>query len=174
MKKIAFIIFIISVSTLLIVNKTLQQHYALGYNISKIPKMPYDFTLNYDQYKGYSINEDGFIQVIAKDDLIEVENYKFKIKKILEYGFNDQNFFVRILTNENRKYYIKLSIDDKRPKGNKIRYDIFKEIDKIKTHLKWYDLEDAKLYNDIFKILHGILFLLIFFSFIYLLGKKNR
>jgi hypothetical protein len=175
MKKIVSIIFIISVSILLIVNKTLQQHYASGYNIFKVPKMPYNFTLNHDPYQDYSINSStSFIQIIGKNDLIEIENYKFKVKKILEYGFNDQNLFVRILTNENQKYYIKLSLDDKRPMGDKIRYDVFKDIDKIKNNLKWYDLEDAKFYNDIFKILHGVLFLLIFFSFIFLLGRMNR
>jgi hypothetical protein len=157
MKKIVSIIFIISVSILLIVNKTLQQHYASGYNIFKVPKMPYNFTLNHDPYQDYSINSStSFIQIIGKNDLIEIENYKF------------------ILTNENQKYYIKLSLDDKRPMGDKIRYDVFKDIDKIKNNLKWYDLEDAKFYNDIFKILHGVLFLLIFFSFIFLLGRMNR
>ena len=110
--------------------------YGKGFNIFR-HKITYDLNTDFDSLEGFKIEEEGFIQVIGQGTKL---SNKAVVKQITNYSYDSNGIYCEILDNNNKKYFVKVIYDEKRPWGQKMSYDVVSK-HSIDKNLKWYNVE---------------------------------
>lgn len=142
--------------------------HAKGYQFFN-KKLPFGFELKKDDDDQYKIVEEGFINIISRNQEITLENGEIiNIQKLLKYTTKNNVLFVYVKTDKGNRV-IEILIDKKRARGTQL---VFSDIKDYNYNIDWINLEKNLLLLTILHFLFQVLFLVLISGIILKLMKR--
>lgn len=143
--------------------------YGRGFNLFQT-KMVYDFNADYDSYSGFRIEQEGFIQVLGSDEVI---NNKVTVSEVEAYAYDSSGIYSICKDSNMKKFAVKIILDQNRRKGSQLQYFLIDATD-IPDDLQWYQVVTSKYltFLEFTKVLS--LFVVLLSIIIWLFLKKVR
>jgi hypothetical protein len=118
------------------VSDFLLSFYGRNYSFIRV-HLPFGFNTDYDYLEGFKIEDEGFIQVLGKYDII---NDSIKINSIKNYTFDDNAIYCEVSDQFNKNYILQITYNDNGRKGNMIVYNFINQ-KQLNKNLYRYNLD---------------------------------